>query len=89
MMEWAGVYGYLHSVLWHPYTQGLEDMPFQKGVGPWSILWTMAKGEGLTTYIHTEDNQVQYFYTKRDGEGNIKSVSYINKINDLQKVLHL
>jgi len=40
--------------------QGLEDMPFQKGVDPRSILRNMAKGEGSTTYIHTEDNQVQY-----------------------------
>jgi len=37
----------------------------------------MMKGDGLTTYIHTEDNIVQYFDTKKDAEGNVKLVTYI------------
>jgi len=59
---------------------GSEDVPFHKGVDPQGILQSMAKGGGSTTYIHTEDNQVQYFSTKRDTEGNIKSVTHIVSI---------
>jgi len=39
----------------------------------------LAKGNGLTAYIHTEDNVVQHYNTKRDAEGNTKSVTYIVK----------
>ena len=53
---------------------GLEATPFPKGVDPRGILEGMARGDGLTTHIHTEDNLVQYFSTKRDAEGNKKSV---------------
>lgn len=58
---------------------GLEDVPFQKGVDPQGILRDMAKGDGSTTYIHTEDNVVQFFNTRKDAEGNSKSVTYIVK----------
>ncbi|KAF8809758.1 hypothetical protein BYT27DRAFT_7093807 [Phlegmacium glaucopus] len=51
---------------------GLEDIPFDKGVDPQGILRSMAKGDGTTTHIHTEDNQVRYFNTRKDTEGNIK-----------------
>ena len=53
---------------------GLEAVPFHKGVDPKGILQSMTKGDGSTTHIHTEDNQVQYFTMKRDREGNTKSV---------------
>jgi hypothetical protein len=56
---------------------GLEAVPFHKGVDPRGILQNMAKGDGLTTHIHTEDNQVQYFSTKRDAEGKTKSVNHL------------
>jgi len=56
---------------------GLEPIPFHKGVDPRGILQTMAKGDGLTTYVHTEDNQVQYFSMKRDTEGRMKSVNHL------------
>jgi hypothetical protein len=54
---------------------GLEAIPFHKGVDPRGILQNMAKGNRSTMYVHTEDNQVQYFSTKRDAEGSVKSVS--------------
>ena len=56
---------------------GLEAIPFHKGVDPRGILQNMAKGDGLTTHVHTEDNQVQYFSTKRDTEGNMRSVKLL------------
>jgi hypothetical protein len=56
---------------------GLEAIPFHKGVDPRGILQNMAKGDGSTTHVHTEDNQVQYFSMKRDAEGNIKSVNQL------------
>ena len=55
---------------------GLEAIPFHKGVDPRRILQNMVKGDRLTMHVHTEDNQVQYFSTKRDTEGNIKSVKH-------------
>ena len=56
---------------------GLEAIPFHKGVDPRGILQNMAKGDGSTTHVHTEDNQVQYFSMKRDAEGSIKSVNQL------------
>ena len=64
---------------------GLEAIPFHKGVDPQGILRDMAKGDGLTTYIHTEDNVVQFFNTKKDTEGNSKSVTCIVKSHDLPR----
>ena len=55
--------------------QSLGAIPFDKGVDPRGILQNMAKGEGLTVHVHTEDNRVQYFQTKRDTGGNVKSVN--------------
>ncbi|KAF8219531.1 hypothetical protein L208DRAFT_1071909, partial [Tricholoma matsutake] len=51
-------------------TMGLQDMPFHKGVDPRGILRGMANGDGTCSYVHTEDNQVQYFAAYRDGNGN-------------------
>ena len=56
---------------------GLEAVPFHKGVDPKGILQDMVKGDGSTTHIHTEDNQVQYFSTRRDAEGSVKSVNHL------------
>ena len=41
-------------------------------VDPRGILQDMTKGDGFTTYVHTEDNQVEYFSTKRDPERKMK-----------------
>jgi hypothetical protein len=56
-------------------TMGLQDTPFHKGVDPRGILCGMANGDGTCSYVHTEDNQVQYFTAYRDGNGNRKSVN--------------
>lgn len=56
---------------------GLEATPFHKGVDPRGILQDMTKGDGFTTYVHTEDNQVKYFSAKRDTEGKMKSFNLI------------
>ena len=58
---------------------GLEAVPFHKGVDPKGILQSMAKGDGLMTHVHTEDNQVQYFAMKKDIEGNTKSVKHFSR----------
>ena len=58
---------------------GLEALPFHKGVDPRGILESMTKGDGLTTHVHTEDNHVQYFTTRRDMEGNMKSVDGLDR----------
>ena len=38
-----------------------QDTPFHKGVDPQGILHGMANSNGTCSYMHTEDNQVQYF----------------------------
>lgn len=61
------------------------DIPFKKGVDPWGILRGMASGNGTCTYVHTEDNQVQYFTTSREASSNRKSVEarkeYCNNVH--------
>ena len=57
---------------------GLEATPFHKGVDPRGILQDMMKGDGLTTYIHTEDNQVKYYNMKRDRGENKKSFNHLS-----------
>ena len=49
-----------------------QEIAFQKGVDPRGILRGMAIGDGTCSYIHTEDNEVQYFITCRDKNGCIK-----------------
>lgn len=51
-----------------------QEIAFQKGVDPRGILRGMAIGDGTCSYVHTEDNQVQYFLTCRDRNGGLKSV---------------
>jgi hypothetical protein len=50
----------------------IEETPFHKGVDPKDILQNMAKGDGTISYVHTEDNQVQYFTMQRDADGSRK-----------------
>ena len=49
-----------------------QEIAFQKGVDPHGILGGMAIGDGTCSYVHTEDNQVQYFLSCRDKNGSIK-----------------
>jgi len=49
-----------------------EEIPFEKGVDPRGILHGMAIGDGTCSYVHTEENQVQYFLTSRNRNGNLK-----------------
>jgi hypothetical protein len=49
-----------------------QDTAFQKGVDPRGILRGMATGDETCSYVHTEDNQVQYFVSCRDKNGSIK-----------------
>jgi hypothetical protein len=50
---------------------GLERVPFHKGVDPRNILSDMAKN----SHIHTEDNYVEYFSTRRDSDGHQRLVT--------------
>ena len=49
-----------------------QDVGFQKGVDPQGVLRGMAMGDGTCSYVHTEDNQVQYFVSYREKNGSIK-----------------
>lgn len=42
---------------------GIESKDFSPTVDPQGRLCGMAKGDGISSYLHTEDNQVQYFTT--------------------------
>ena len=69
-------------------TMGLQDMPFHKEVDPCGILHEMANGNSTCSYVHTKDNQVQYFTTYRDRNSNRKSVDHFFKIDVLNSLLH-
>ena len=49
----------------------VESVPFHKGVDPRNILRDMAKD----IYVHTEDNNVEYFSMHRDSNGQRRSVT--------------
>ena len=49
-----------------------QEVAFQKGVDPRGVLRGMVNSDGTCSYVHTEDNQVQYFMTCRDKNGSIK-----------------
>ena len=49
----------------------VESLPFHKGVDPRNILRDMAKDK----FIHNEDNNVDYFSTHRDSNGQRRSVT--------------
>ncbi|KAF8230718.1 hypothetical protein L208DRAFT_1280606, partial [Tricholoma matsutake] len=42
-------------------TQGLSSIAFQKEVDPHGVLANMAVGDAVHSYIHMDDNEVQYF----------------------------
>ncbi|KAF8231609.1 hypothetical protein L208DRAFT_1276137 [Tricholoma matsutake] len=41
--------------------QAMEHIDFLPGMDPHGILCHMVKGDGVFSYIHTKDNQVQFF----------------------------
>lgn len=47
----------------------MNDIAFLPGVDPAGILRSMAKEDGTSTYLHTDDNQVQYYTMRRDNAG--------------------
>lgn len=49
-----------------------QDVAFQKGVDPRGILRGMMNADSSCLYVHTEDNQVQYFVSSRDKNGSLK-----------------
>ena len=49
-----------------------QEITFQKGVDPRGILRGMAIGDGTCSYVHTEDNEVQYFLRYKDKNDGIK-----------------
>ena len=51
--------------------KGTQAIAFLPGVDPTGILRGMAQEDGNCTYVHTEDNQVQYYTTRRDNAGEI------------------
>ena len=52
---------------------GMTDVNFLPGVDPKGILHKMAQGDGSSRpYYHTEDNQVFYYATRRDSDGQRK-----------------
>jgi hypothetical protein len=53
------------------------EIAFQKGVDPCGILRGMAIGDGTCAYVHTEENQVQYFSSCRNRNGTLMSLSRI------------
>ena len=53
-------------------TRGLLSIPFQEEVDPRGVLVNMATGDTVHSYIHTDDNQVQYFTTFKGVAGERK-----------------
>lgn len=47
----------------------MQAVAFLPGVDPAKMLHGMAQEDSSCTYIHTEDNQVHYYKTYRDGSG--------------------
>lgn len=54
--------------------QAMEHVDFLPSLDPGGILCHMAKGNGIFLYIHTEDNQVQFFKISQDACGEKKYV---------------
>ena len=65
-----------HIGMWNRYftpTREANDMKsiaFLPGVDPVGTLHGIAQEDTNCTYIHTEDNQVHYYVTRRDYAGN-------------------
>ena len=49
-----------------------QEVAFPKGVDPRGILLGMTIANGSCSYVHTEDNLVQYFLSCRDKNGSLK-----------------
>jgi hypothetical protein len=49
-----------------------QEIAFPKGVDPRGILLGMTTANGSCSYVHTEDNLVQYFLSCRDKNGSLK-----------------
>jgi hypothetical protein len=65
--------------------KGTQAIPFLPGVDPSGILYNMAHEDNNYRYIHSEDNQVQYFTSHRDDKGITKYVySFIFMFHNIQ-----
>ena len=64
------------------------EIAFQKGVDPRGILRGMAISDGTCSYVHTEENQVQYFSSCRDKNGTLKSLSRNFSFSSLDSPQH-
>lgn len=61
----------------------MQAVVFLPGVDPVGTLRGMAQEDSSCTYIHTEDNQVRYYITRRDNSGDIMWLSPEIKDEDL------
>ena len=50
----------------------MQAIAFLPGVDPTGTLRSMAQEDSNCTYIHTEDNQVHYYITRRDNAGGVR-----------------
>jgi hypothetical protein len=65
--------------------KGTQAIHFLPGVDPSGILYNMAHKDNNYWYIHSEDNQVQYFTSHRDNKGITKYVySFIFMFHNIQ-----
>jgi len=55
--------------------RGMQSVSFLPGVDPKGTLRDMAQEDGTCPYVHTEDNQVHFYATHRDGEGQLVYVT--------------
>jgi hypothetical protein len=65
--------------LWNRYltpareAEGMQSVPFLPGVDPNGTLRGMSQEDGMS-YVHTEDNQVHYYATRRNEDGHLMYV---------------
>jgi len=52
--------------------EGYLSVCFQEEVDPYRVLVNMAVGDAAYSYVHTDDNQVQYFMTLKGVGGQRK-----------------
>jgi hypothetical protein len=63
--------------LWNRYltpereARGMKGVAFLPGVDPKGTLRTMVQEDGMSSYVHTEDNQVHYYATHRNELGHL------------------
>jgi len=53
-------------------TGGLSSVSFQEEVDPYRVLVNMAASDVVYSYVHTDNNQVQYFITLKGVGGERK-----------------